>query len=379
MAKTESTQEKLKGLRDKIDSIDDNILKLLNRRAKVVLDVANLKRDRKVGFYSPERERQILERLQTLNKGHFPNDALRLIFREIISASLSLEEPLKVACLGPAATFTHLAAIRHFGSSAAFLPVNSIKDVFECVQSGTAEYGVVPIENSSEGVITYTLDMFLDFDLTISAEVMLEVSHNLLSKDGNIENIRKVYSHPQAIAQCRQWLERNLPKVLIVDVLSTAKAAEHALKDGKGAAIASELAAKVYDLRFVEKHIEDNRNNFTRFLVISKQCPSPSGDDKTSIMLSIKDKAGALHEVLTSFKKGKINLTKIESRPSKRKAWEYIFFIDLEGHIQSRKVKKALKEVEKDCILLKVLGSYPRHIPSGAVQGNCTLQQKPGK
>ncbi len=352
--------EKLEKLRASIDSIDEEILNLLNKRAKVVLEVANVKRDTRLGFYSPERERQILERLQGMNPGPFPNDALRVIFREILSASLSLEEPLKVACLGPLATFTHLAALRHFGSSAQFIPVDSIKDVFESVLEDKAAYGVVPIENSNEGVISYTLDMFMDFDLKIAAEIMLEINHNLLSVSGDIKKIRKIYSHPQAIAQCRRWIERNLPNTTIIDATSTAKAAELASKDEDSAAIASELAAKVYDLRFVERHIEDNRNNYTRFLVVSKEFPPPTGRDKTSVMLSIKDKPGALYEVLTPFKKAGINLTKIESRPSRRKAWEYIFFIDMDGHVQDKKVKKALKEVEKDCIFLKVLGSYPR-------------------
>ncbi len=352
--------ERLAKLRADIDRIDEEILKLLNKRAKIVLDVARVKRDGKLGFYSPERERQILERLQSMNPGPFPNDALKVIFREILSASLSLEEPLKVACLGPLATFTHLAALRHFGSSSQFIPVNSIKDVFETVMDGQAEYGVVPIENSNEGVISYTLDMFMDFDLKISAEIMLEINHNLLSLSGDISKIRKVYSHPQAIAQCRRWIEKNLPNITIIDAASTAKAAELASKDKEGAAIASELAAKIYDLRVVERRIEDNKDNYTRFLVVSKEFPPPTGEDKTSIMLSIKDKPGALYEVLTPFKKAKINLTKIESRPSKRKAWEYIFFIDLDGHIEDRKVKKALREIEKDCLFLKVLGSYPR-------------------
>ncbi len=352
--------DRLERLRKTIDTIDDEILTLLNKRAKVVLDVAAVKRDTKQGFYSPERERKILDRLQSKNPGPFPNDALRVIFREILSASLSLEEPLKVACLGPLATFTHLAALRHFGSSARFIPVESIKDVFEVVQEGKADYGVVPIENSNEGVISYTLDMFMDFDLKIAAEIMLEINHNLLSISGDIGKIRKIYSHPQAIAQCRRWIEKNLPNVTIIDATSTAKAAELASKDEEGAAIASELAAKIYDLSFVERHIEDNKNNYTRFLVVSREFPPPTGKDKTSVMLSIKDRPGALYEVLAPFKKAKINLTKIESRPSRRKAWEYIFFIDMDGHVDDKKVRKALKEIEEDCLFLKVLGSYPR-------------------
>ncbi len=350
----------LKKLRKEIDQIDEEILKLLNRRAEVVLEIAEEKRKKNERFYVPHREHEILQRLTRLNKGPFPNDALRIIFREIISASLSLEEPLKVACLGPLATFTHLAAIRHFGSFAKIIPVDSIKDVFEAVLDKSADYGVVPIENSNEGVVSHTLDMFMDVDLKVSAEIMLEVTHNLLSKSGDIKKIKKIYSHPQAFAQCRRWLERNMPDAELVDTTSTAKAAELAARDPKGAAIASDLAAKMYDLKFVKRSIEDNKNNYTRFLVISEDFPPPTGKDKTSIMLSIKDKPGALFEVLTPFYKEKINLTKIESRPSKRKAWEYIFFIDLEGHINDKKVLKALKSIEKYCIFLKVLGSYPK-------------------
>ncbi|NOX20547.1 MAG: prephenate dehydratase [Nitrospirae bacterium] len=350
----------LKKLRKEIDRIDEEILNLLNKRAEIVLQIAEEKRKKNQRFYVPHREHEILERLRRLNKGPFPNDALRIIFREIISASLSLEEPLKVACLGPLATFTHLAAIRHFGSFAKIIPVDGIKDVFEAVQEKSADYGVVPIENSNEGVVSHTLDMFMDFDLKVSAEIMLEVTHNLLSKSGDIKKIKRIYSHPQAFAQCRRWLERNMPDIELVDTTSTAKAAELAAKDPRGAAIASDLAAKMYDLKFVKRSIEDNKNNYTRFLVISEDFPEPTGNDKTSIMLSIKDKPGALFEVLTPFYKEKINLTKIESRPSKRKAWEYIFFIDLEGHVNDKKVTKALKAIEKYCIFLKVLGSYPR-------------------
>jgi chorismate mutase/prephenate dehydratase len=284
---------------------------------------------------------------------------MKVIYREILSASLSLEEPLRVACLGPLATYTHLAALRHFGSSASFLPVESIKDVFDAVDSGKAEFGIVPIENSNEGVVSYTLDLFMDYDLKVSAEVMLEISHNLLSKSGDKTKIKKVYSNPQATAQCRRWLESNLPGIPLFESASTAKAAEIASQDHEAAAIASELAAKVYDLHFVEKNIGDSKHNFTRFLVISKGYPQKTGRDKTSIMFSIKDKPGALHDILSPFKKAKINLTKIESRPSKRKAWEYIFFVDMEGHIDDRRVRKAIDNIKDSCLYVKILGSYP--------------------
>jgi len=347
-------------LRKNIDRIDDEILTLLNRRAGNVLQIGHVKRHEKVNFYRPDREREILERITDQNKGPFPNDALKAIYREIISASLSLEEPLKVTCLGPLATFTHLAALRHFGSSASFVPVDSIKKVFENVETGKAEYGVVPIENSNEGVVSYTLDMFMDSDLKVVAEVILEVSHNLLSKGTDKSKIRKVYSHPQALAQCRGWLESNMPGVITKESTSTARAAELAAKDAASAAIASELAARMYDLDIVEKNIEDSRNNITRFLVISREFPPRTGQDKTSVMFSIKDKPGSLYEILLPFKKAGINLTKIESRPSKRKAWEYIFFVDMEGHIADRKVKKAIESLKEGCLYLKILGSYPQ-------------------
>ncbi|MEW6001360.1 MAG: prephenate dehydratase [Nitrospirota bacterium] len=346
-------------LRKEIDEIDEEILKLLNKRAEVVIKIAHIKRNENARFYSPEREKEILERLTTLNKGPFPNDTLKVIYREILSASLSLEEPLKIACLGPLATFTHLAALRHFGSSASFLPVESIRDVFDAVEAGKTAYGVVPIENSNEGVVSYTLDMFMDYDLKVAAEIMLEITHNLLSGSGDKSKIKKVYSNLHAAAQCRRWLESNLQGIPIVETTSTAKAAELASKDYEAAAIASELAAKVYDLHFVEKDIGDSKQNFTRFLVISKEFPPGTGRDKTSIMFSVKDRPGALYDILSPFKKAKINLTKIESRPSKRKAWEYIFFVDMEGHIDDRRVRKAIEEIKDDCLYLKILGSYP--------------------
>ncbi len=352
--------EELKKIRKHIDDIDDEILKLLNKRAGYVLEVGSIKRKQKVKFHTPEREREILERLTKNNRGAFPNDALKAIYREIISASLALEEPLKITCLGPLATFTHLAALRHFGSSADFLPVDSIKKVFENVETGKAEYGVVPIENSNEGVVSHTLDMFMDSDLKVVAEIILEISHNLLASQKNKSKIRKIYSHPQALAQCRGWLESNMPGVPVAESTSTSRAAELASKEKHSAAIASDLAARMYDLFIVEKNIEDSRRNVTRFLVISKEVPPKTGKDKTSIMFSIKDRPGSLYEILMPFKKADINLTKIESRPSKRKAWEYIFFVDMEGHVDDKKVRKALDSLKEGCLYLKILGSYPQ-------------------
>lgn len=352
--------KELEKLRRKIDLVDEEILRALNERAKIVLEVARIKRDGKFKYHDPERERQLISRLEAINKGPFPNMALKPLYREIISACLSLEEPLKAAYLGPLATFTNLAALRHFGSSTELLPIDSIKGVFDAVEADNAVYGVVPIENSNEGMVTHTLDLFVDYDLKVAAEIMLEVSHNLLSKDGEKGKVKRIYSHPHAAAQCRRWLEANMPLIPVAESSSTARAAELAAGQKGAAAISSELAASVYDLKFIEKHIEDNRNNYTRFLVVAKACPPPTENDKTSIMFSAKDKPGALYNVLSPFKKAKINLTKIESRPSKRKAWEYIFFVDMEGHMQSKKVKKALDELSRECLFLKILGSYPR-------------------
>lgn len=351
--------EDLDKLRKEIDAIDQEILALLNKRSHIVIDIAHVKRNTNAKFYSPEREKAILEKLTRANKGPFPNNTLKVIYREILSASLSLEEPLKVAYFGPQATFTHLAAQRHFGSSTYFMPVESIKGVFDAVVLGESEYGVVPIENSTEGVVTHTLDLFMDYELKVSAEIMLEIVHNLVSKSGDKQNIKKVYSNPHAAAQCRRWLGAHLPGIPILDATSTAKAAEMASADEEAAAIASELAAKVNDLQFVERNIGDSQYNFTRFLVISKEVPAKTGKDKTSIMFSIKDKPGALYDILYPFKKAKINLTKIESRPSRRKAWDYIFFVDMDGHIEDKKLKKAIEQLKEHCLYLKILGSYP--------------------
>ncbi len=349
----------LNKLRKEIDKIDTGILELLNKRTDVVLKVRKTKKTNHLSPHSPVREREIIARLTRANKGHFPNKVLKSIYMEILSASLSLGKPLKIAYLGPSATFTHLAAMEQFGKSTTYQPQSTIKTVFEAVERGSAEYGIVPIENSTEGIVNYTLDMFVDSDLKIASEIMLRISHNLLSKTGRKSQIKKIYSKPQAIAQCRVWLNENFPRVPIVDELSTAAAAKRVSKDPSSAAVASELAASIYKLKFVSKGIEDYKKNYTRFLVISTESPHKTGKDKTSIMFTIKDKPGALFSILKYFAKNRLNLTKIESRPSKRKAWEYIFFVDMEAHIEDKKVEKAVQEVKKECLFLKVLGSYP--------------------
>ncbi|MCH7566042.1 MAG: prephenate dehydratase [Nitrospirales bacterium] len=354
---------KLEQYRKEIDQIDDEILRLLNERSRSVIEIGKLKRqsDTEANLHTPAREAEIIDRLSRRNAGPFPNEAIRPVYREIMSASLSLEGPQKVAYLGPRATFTHLACTQKFGASAQYIPMNSIKDVFNEVERGLANFGVVPVENSTEGVVNHTLDMFMDSNLLIYGEVLQEVSHHLLSKASRVEDVKRIYSHPHAIAQCRNWLETNLPHVPVLEVPSTARAAELCVDEPSAAAIASELARQLYGLKVLKSRIEDNLNNLTRFLVLSQKAPERTGKDKTSVMLSVKDRVGALYDLLRPFASLGLSMTKIESRPSRRKAWEYIFFIDIEGHLEEDRVKKALEEVKGRCLFLKILGSYPSH------------------
>jgi len=348
----------LKNLRRKIDNLDQKIIEFLNRRANITIDIAKLKRKIGKSSYSPDREREVLSKVAAINKGPLNRDALEAIYREIMSVSLSLEEPLKIAYLGPEATFTHLAALKRFGSQVKYIACNSIADVFLDVEKDVAHYGVVPIENTIEGAVTHTLDMFMDSDLRICAQIILDVSHNLLANCPK-DKIKHIYSNPQVFGQCRIWLQENLPIADRVEVSSTTRAAQVAAKEKTSAAIASLLAAKVYKLKVIASDIEDSPHNITRFLVIGKTEVPETGNDKTSIMFSIKDRVGALHDMLVPFKKYQINLTKIESRPSKKKAWDYYFFVDLKGHRDNLKVKRAILELESKCTFLKVLGSYP--------------------
>jgi chorismate mutase/prephenate dehydratase len=348
----------LKELRHKIDQIDTRLVNLLNQRARIASGIAQAKKNQGQARYSPDREKQILSRISHINPGPLSSAAVEAVYREIMSSSLAQYKPLVIAYLGPQASFTHQAALKKFGSQVVYASSNSINDVFSDVEKGSADYGVVPIENSIEGAITHTLDMFVDSDLKICAQIILEISHNLL---GNYpkSKIKRIYSNPQVFAQCRGWLNRNLANVEKIEVSSTARAAQIVKKTKNNACIASLLAAKIYKLRMITQDIEDSPHNITRFLVISKHEINPTGSDRTSLLFSIKDRIGALHDMLIPFKRHRINLTKIESRPSKKKAWDYYFFIDLVGHYKDRKVKKALEELEGKCKFLKVLGSYP--------------------
>ncbi len=351
-------KKRLKNLRKQIDEIDRKIIGLLNERAKLALAIGKLKKQRGKQVYAPDREKEIYELIEKKNKGPMPKHSLRAIYREIMSATLNIEQPVKVAYLGPPATFTHLASLKKFGSSVTYIPCDSITDIFLEVEKGRANYGVVPIENSTEGVITHTLDMFINSELKIYSEVSLEISHNLLAKTKGMK-IKKIYSNPQVFGQCRHWLEKNLPGVEHIEVSSTTRAAELASAGKNAAAIAGNLAAKVYGLKIIAASIEDSAQNMTRFLVIAKEEVEPTSSDKTSIMFSIKDRIGALHDILAPFRKYKINLTKIESRPSKKKAWDYYFFVDFQGHHKDKKIKKTLDELRKSCRFVKILGSYP--------------------
>jgi chorismate mutase/prephenate dehydratase len=352
--------DRIAELRKKIDEIDDRLLDLLNERARIVIEVGDIKKAEKLDFHSPSREREIIERLTSRNTGPFPVDTLRAVYREILSSSLNLERPLRVAYLGPRATFTHMAGMQQFGLAAQYLPVESIKDVFSEVERGRADYGVVPVENSTEGVVNYTLDMFIDSDLQVSAEIMLEVSQHLMNRSGKVEDITKIYTHPQVPGQCREWLDKNVAGVPVLNAPSTARAAEMAADDPSVGAIASEMAAVLYGLQIVARNIQDNPNNFTRFLVISRQSPHRTGNDKTSIMFSIKDRVGALLSMLQPFASRNINLTRLDARPSGRRVWDYVFFLDMAGHIEDKKVAEAIEELRKDSLFLKVLGSYPK-------------------
>jgi chorismate mutase/prephenate dehydratase len=344
--------------RKAIDKLDAQIVKLLNDRTRHVLEIGEIKLKAGEEIYAPHREQAVLDRICKLNQGPITSESLRAIYREIMSSALSLEKSMTIAFLGPEATFTHEAAIRRFGASLRYSPQNSIADVFTEVSRQRADYGVVPVENSTEGVVTHTLDMFVDSDLKVVAQIILQIQQCLVSRFKRDE-IQKFYVHPQTLAQCRGYLAKNFPHVEIIETSSNARSVEFASRENKSAAIAGVLAAEKYGLPVLEHKIQDNAVNATRFMVLGRQCSPPTGRDRTSLMLSIKDEVGALHQALAPFRRYKLNMTKIESRPSKRKAWEYFFFVDCDGHVNDRKVAKAIGDLDEVCNFVKVLGSYP--------------------
>jgi chorismate mutase/prephenate dehydratase len=324
-----------------------------------VLEIGAIKLKAGEAIYAPHRELAVLQRVCKQNPGPITADSLRAIYREIMSSALSLEKSMTIAYLGPEATFTHQAAIQKFGASLTYEPQKTIADVFAEVARQRADYGVVPVENSTEGVVTHTLDMFVDSDLKVVAQLVLGIQYCLAGKAAR-RQIRRLYVHPQALGQCRAWVQNTLPDAEIIETSSNARSAERAAADQKAAAaITGLLAAEHYDLPILESNIQDNTENATRFLVLGRQCSPPTGSDRTSLMISISDKPGALYLSLAPFRRYRINMTKIESRPSKRKAWEYFFFIDCDGHSSDRKVARAISELSAQCNFVKILGSYP--------------------
>ncbi|MCD6490063.1 MAG: prephenate dehydratase [Thermodesulfobacterium sp.] len=352
--------DKLKELRERIDKIDKQIVELLKERIEVAKTIGKIKED--VGYESFDllREKEILNRILELNQKVFPENALKVIYSEIIKACRSVQQKIRVAYLGPEATFSHIAALNYFGTSAELVPVETIVDVFEEVSSERVSFGVAPIENSIEGVVATTLDAIYEYGLKACGEIYESISHHLINQTGRIEDIKKIISHPQAIAQCKKWLRKKLPSVPVETVSSTALAAKWAAVDESVGAIASLMAAKLYHLQIVAKNIEDIKGNSTRFWIIGKKEVPPTGNDKTSLLFSVADRPGALFDVLKCFAERKINLTKIESRPSKNEPWKYIFFLDCEGHIKDEKIKECLEEMQNYCLQVIWLGSYPR-------------------
>lgn len=343
--------------------LDQQIQEAISKRAELAQQVAHAKRveDSNV-FYRPEREADVLRRIMERNAGPLSDEEMARVFREIMSVCLALEQVMTIAYLGPEGTFTQAAAHKHFGHSVKTLALATIDNVFREVESGTAHYGVVPVENSTEGVINHTLDLFMNSSLKICGEVELRIHHHLLSKCNDLKAVQKVYSHRQSFAQCREWLVTHLVDVEQVDVSSNAEAARLASQQANTAAIAGESAAEIYGMKIITTNIEDEPDNTTRFLIIGKQETPPSLSDKTTMLVSSRNKPGALHSLLKPFARNNISMTRIESRPSRRGIWEYVFFIDIEGHKDNQNIAKSIKELEQEASLVKILGSYPRAV-----------------
>ena len=356
--------EQLNAIRERIDSIDEQVQDLINARAAAAAEVARIKQQSggEVVYYRPEREAQVLRRVKARNEGPLDAEEMARLFREIMSACLALEYPLNIAFLGPEGTFTQAAALKHFGHSVSTLPLGSISDVFQEVEAGNCQYGVVPVENSTEGVISHTLDMFFSSPLQICGEVTLRIHHNLLSNTQSLGEIKKLYSHQQSLAQCRGWLDRHLPNVERIAVGSNGEAANIVREDSSAAAIASETAGEIYGLGVLASNIEDEPGNTTRFLIIGNQQVPPSGEDKTSLLISTRNEAGGLHRLLGPLAEHGVSMTRIESRPSRRGVWDYVFFIDVDGHKDEERVAKELQVLEQQANIYKILGSFPKAV-----------------
>lgn len=345
-------------LRKQIDEMDHRLVELLNERAKVVVEVGKLKSRTDGQIYAPDREKAVLDKIAKLNSGPLPDKTLAAIWRELMSGSFFLERPLRIAYLGPQGSFSHSAAMLKFGQSVEYEAVTDIKSIFDEISKGHSDLGVVPIENSAGGGIGETLDAFIDSDVLICAEVYMAIHHCLLA-NCSLEDVEKVYSKPEVFAQCRNWLSSTFTEAKTVSVASSARAAQMASEEPNTAAISSEVAADLYDIKIICRNIEDIANNVTRFMVICKKDAKPTGDDKTAMLFSTSHKTGALVDVLQVFRKHGLNLTNIESRPSKKREWEYYFFVDFTGHKTDDSVKEALEAARQHCLQLSVLGSYP--------------------
>jgi chorismate mutase/prephenate dehydratase len=353
---------RLEELRVRINELDKQIQALLNERATCAQQVAEAKQQEgdDSGYYRPEREAEVLRAVRERNQGPLPDDEIVRLFREIMSACLALEQPLTIAYLGPEGTYTQAAALKRFGHSVRLEPLAAIDEIFREVEAGSADFGVVPVENSTEGVISHTLDMFLRSSLKICGDVELRIHHQLVTRAESLDRIQSVRAHQQALAQCREWLDAHLPGVERIAVSSNAEAARLASEDDAVAAIASDAAAEMYALGILSANIEDYPNNTTRFLVIGDQDVKPSGKDKTSFMVAVQNKPGALYSLLEPVARHGVSMTRIESRPSRVGMWDYVFFVDVEGHVEDKDVAAALDELRKEASLLKVLGSYPK-------------------
>ncbi len=349
--------DSLQDIRRKIDALDARLVKLISARAKIAQQVGKIKNGALV--YRPEREAQVLRRVSEINAGPMPSANLRRIYSEIMSACRALEDLLAVAYLGPAGTYSQEAAIRHFGGSIATRSCNTIDEVFTQIETGVTGYGVVPVENSTEGAIGRTLDLLLTTPARVCGEIMLPVRQNLMSKAKNTNKINKIYSHTQSLAQCQHWLGKHLPGVERIAVVSNAEAARLAARDARAGAIASKTAAELYKLNLLARNIQDESRNTTRFLVLAREDVAPSGHDKTSLILSTRNVPGAIHDLLSPLAKNGVSMTRLESRPAKTGLWEYVFYIDIEGHASDDKVAQALREIERKASFVKNLGSYP--------------------
>lgn len=361
---SDEQENSLQSLRERIDQLDVDILDKLNERARCALEVAEVKLRDSEGeapiFYRPEREAQVLRRVAEMNPGPLSSEKVTQVYRQIMSACLALEEPLKVAYLGPEGTFTQMATLKQFGDAVVGFPLVTVDDVFREVASESCNYGVVPVENSSEGVVNHTLDNFLNTDLRICGEVEIRVHHNLMVSPNATGEIQRIYSHQQTLGQCRRWLNGHYPNVPRLTATSNAEAARRASEEPDSAAIAGEIAAEIYGLDILSRQIEDESDNTTRFIVVGRESIGPSGRDKTSIMVSTHNQPGALYKLLEPFHRHGVMLTSIETRPSRTGMWSYVFFIDFEGHQDDDLIQRVLADIDQDALEIKLLGSYPR-------------------